>query len=111
MLGTKKPGGYKQKISQSGDFLLLESYAIILGYISGFLGIALGFFIHFLVLANQSSFGIPFFSPYIPYDDLSENTHLYMEPVWKREKRNKTLNTKKPQLEDDISMKWRDNGK
>ncbi len=84
---------------------------IILGYIAGFLGIALGFFIHFVILANQSSFGIPFFSPYIPYNDLSENTHLYMEPVWKREKRNKTLNTKKPQLEDDISMKWRDNGK
>lgn len=84
---------------------------IILGYIAGFLGIALGFFVHFLILANQSSFGIPFFSPYIPYSDLSKNENLYMEPVWKRESRNSFLNTKKPKLENHISMKWRQNEK
>lgn len=84
---------------------------IVLGYISGFLGIALGFFIHFLILANQSSFGVPFFTPYIPYNSISENDNLFMNPVWKREKRNKVLNTKKPNLEEHISMKWRKNGK
>ena len=84
---------------------------IILGYIAGFLGIALGFFIHFTILANQSSFGTPFFSPYIPYNKLSENDNLYMEPVWKREKRSNILNTKKPDIEEHISMKWRNNGK
>lgn len=84
---------------------------IILGYIAGFLGIALGFFIHFIILANQSSFGVPFFSPYIPYNSISENDNLYMAPVWKREKRSKILNTKKPNIEEHISMKWRKNGK
>lgn len=84
---------------------------IILGYIAGFLGIALGFFIHFLILSNQSSFGVPFFSPYIPYNNPSQNNNLYMEPVWKREKRAEILNTKKPQIEDHFSMKWRQNGK
>ena len=84
---------------------------IILGYISGFLGIALGFFIHFLILANQSSFGVPFFTPYIPYNKISENDNLFMNPVWKREKRSKILNTKSPTLEEHISMKWRKNGK
>ena len=84
---------------------------IILGYTAGFLGIALGFFIHFLVLSTQSSFGMPFLSPYIPYSKLSENDNLYMEPVWKREKRSRILNTKKPNIEEHISMKWRKNGK
>lgn len=83
----------------------------ILGYVAGFLGIALGFFIHFLILSNQSSFGVPFFSPYIPYNHLSRNDNLYIEPVWKREKRSTFLNTKKPNIENHISMKWRKNGK
>lgn len=84
---------------------------IVLGYIAGFLGIALGFFIHFLILTNQSSFGVPFFAPYIPYSNLSKNSNLYLEPVWKRENRSAFLNTKKPKIENKISMKWRKNGK
>lgn len=84
---------------------------IILGYISGFLGIALGFFIHFSILANQSSFGVPFFNPYIPFKKFSRNENIYMKPVWKREYRNMILNTKKPDIEEPISMKWRENGK
>ena len=83
----------------------------ILGYLAGFLGIALGFFIHFILLSNQNSFGIPFFSPYIPYRKLSNNNGLYIEPVWAREKRSSIFNTKKPDSEEQISMKWRENGK
>ena len=83
----------------------------ILGYMAGFLGISLGFFIHFLLLSKQSSFGVPFFSPYIPFSNLSTNQGLYMPPVWKREKRSSFLNTKKPNSENTISMKWRENGK
>jgi spore germination protein KA len=84
---------------------------IILGYIAGFLGIALGFFIHFLLLSNQSSFGVPYFSPYIPFSNLKNSEDLYIKPVWKREKRSSDLNTKKPSIEEHISMKWRQNGK
>lgn len=84
---------------------------IILGYISGFLGIAFGFFIHFLLLSKQNSFGIPFFAPYIPSYNLNLNTALLVPPVWKREKRNSYLNTKKPNIEERISMKWRKHGK
>lgn len=82
-----------------------------LGYMAGFLGIALGFFIQFLLLSKQSSFGVPFFSPYIPLKNLSHNDGLYINPVWAREKRNSYLNTKKPNIEKNISMKWRQNGK
>ncbi len=84
---------------------------IILGYIAGFLGIALGFFIHFALLSTQTSFGVPLFTPYIPYSSLSKNSNLYIQPVWKRERRDKYLNTKKPISENHISMKWRQDGK
>ena len=79
----------------------------ILGYFAGFLGIALGFFIHILTLSNDYSFGVPFFTPYIPFDNFTKNESLYINPVWKREKRNMFLNTKKPDLEPHISMSWR----
>lgn len=82
---------------------------IILGYLAGFLGIAFGFFIHFLILSKQNSFGIPFFTPFIPYYNLENNETMYVNAVWKREKRNSFLNTKKPNMESHISMKWRKN--
>lgn len=79
----------------------------ILGYLAGFLGIALGFFIHFLILSKQSSFGVPFFTPYIPFRGLADNETIYIDPVWKREKRSNFLNTKRPEQEGKISMQWR----
>ncbi len=83
----------------------------VLGYLAGFLGIAFGFFVHFLLTSTKTSFGVPFFAPYIPYGDISENENLYIKPVWKRERRNKNINTKKPASEKHISMPWRKNGK
>ena len=85
---------------------------IILGYMAGFLGIALGFFIHFIVLSNTTSFGISYFSPYIPFShSFKTNDTYYMNPIWKREKRNRMFNTQKPSAENLISMKWRQNDK
>ena len=83
---------------------------IVLGYAAGFLGITLGFYIHFLLLANTSSFGVPYFAPYIPFSNITENNNFHMKPVWKRERRSQFLNTKKPEMENSISMKWRKNG-
>ena len=83
---------------------------IILGYIAGFLGIALGFFIHFALLSTQTSFGVPFFTPYVPFNSLSKNENLYMPPVWGRERRDQFLNTKKPNSQKHISMRWRQHG-
>lgn len=80
---------------------------IILGYMAGFLGIALGIFIHFIILSSTSSFGVPFFTPYFPYSNLSQNDDYYMNSIWKRETRSSFLNTKKPKMQDSISMKWR----
>jgi len=83
---------------------------ILLGFIAGFLGLAFGFFIHFAILSNLSSFGVPFFVPYIPFSNLDDNTGFHINSVWKREKRNKFLNTKRPFAQNHTSMKWRKNG-
>ncbi|MCI8277174.1 MAG: spore germination protein, partial [Clostridia bacterium] len=82
---------------------------IILGYIAGFLGITFGAFVHFAFLCSQTSFGVPFISPYIPFTDTKSIDNLYMPPVWKRENRSSFLNTKQPDSEKHISMKWRKN--
>ncbi len=79
----------------------------ILGYIAGFLGITFGFFLHFIFLSSQSSFGVPFISPYVPFMNLRSMDNIYIPPVWKREKRSSFLNTKRPKSEKHISMQWR----
>lgn len=97
------------------DFLLGFSIRIfrfmyiILGYLAGFLGIAIGFYLHFIYWANIKSFGVSYFSPYIPVSDFTKNSDYHLKAIWKREKRNQNLNTKKPQKEEKISMKWRKN--
>ena len=95
------------------DFSLASSIRIyrfayiVLGFLSGFLGIAFGFFIHFILLTSLSSFGVPYFAPYIPFENLNENNGYVIRPVWKRENRNRFLNTKRPEVEAKISMEWR----
>ncbi len=95
------------------DFSLTSSiriyrfFYIVLGFLAGFLGIALGFFIHFILLTNLSSFGVPYFAPYIPFENLNENNGYIMKPVWKRQRRNQFLNTKRPEAANKISMEWR----
>lgn len=99
------------------DFSLTSSIRIarfayiILGFLAGFLGIAFGFFVHFIILTNLSSFGVSYFAPYIPFENLNENNGYIMKAVWKRERRNKFLNTKRPEAEKKISMDWRSNAK
>lgn len=83
---------------------------ILLGYIAGFLGISAGFFIHFLILSNSKSFGVDYFSPYIPFSSISKNESYFLSPIWKREYRSLFLNTKRPKKEEKISMDWRNNG-
>ncbi len=97
------------------DFLLgfsvrlLRFLYIILGYLAGFLGIAVGFYIHFVYWTSIKSFGVSYFSPYIPISDLDNNSSYSLKSIWKRESRNRNLNTKRPQKENKISMKWRQN--
>lgn len=80
---------------------------IILAFIAGFLGISFGLFIQLILLSNLKSFGVSYFSPYIPYGNKNTDTSFYIKPIWKREKRSNFLNTKKPYQEAKISMKWK----
>lgn len=73
---------------------------ILLGYTAGFLGIAFGIFVNTIILSNAKSFGIPYFS----YTTLKKYPVL---PIWKKEKRYKSLNTKRPEIEPKTSMNWR----
>lgn len=86
---------------------ILRFIYIILGYIGGFLGIAVGILVHFSILANLKSFGAYYLSPYLPVTDLHSNISYFIPPIWKKEKRADFLNTKHSQSEAKISMKWK----
>ena len=78
---------------------------IILGYISGFLGISLGLFVYISVLCNLQSFGVFFTSPFTPNTD-TKSTSYFLKPIWKREYRSTFVAPKKEQAQAKISMKW-----
>lgn len=80
---------------------------IILGYIAGFLGIAIGIFVQLAILASSKSFGVSYLAPYLPITNLSTDASYFVPPMWKREKRADFLNTKQPQSQGKISMKWK----
>ncbi len=79
---------------------------IILGYFAGLLGIAMGVFIHLLVVNKIQSFGISYLDPYIPSKGNVSNGIL-SKPIWKREKRDDFIDTKRPDKQSHISMQWK----
>ncbi len=80
---------------------------IILGFLFGFLGIGLGLFIHSIILFNLRSFGVPYFSPYVPLETTKTEVSYFLTPIWKREKRADFLETKRSRTQDKISQKWK----
>lgn len=79
---------------------------IILGYFAGLLGIAMGVFIHLLIMNNVQSFGVSYLDPYIPSKGKVSNS-VFSRPIWKREKRDDFLDTKRPFKQNNPSMKWK----
>lgn len=79
---------------------------IILGYFAGLLGIAIGMFVHLLIMCNIQSFGVSYLAPYVPSKGKNYNG-FWVKPIWKREKRSSFLDTKRPKKQDHISMKWK----
>lgn len=80
---------------------------IILGYSAGFLGISFGMFIQLILLSNLQSFGVSYFSPYLPPTNKNTDSSFFIKPIWKKENRSSFLNTKRPIQEDKVSMKWK----
>ena len=87
-------------------FRLLRFIFIVLGAAFGFLGISLGLFLYLTLLANYSSFGVPYLSPYVPLTKVNNNG-FFLPPLWRREKRSDALNTKRRNKEANYSMKWK----
>lgn len=79
---------------------------IIFGYLAGLLGIAFATFIHVLIATKVQSFGVSYLEPYIPSKGRL-SSGIFNKPIWKREKREDFLDTKKKNKQEHISMKWR----
>ena len=90
-------------------FRILRFAFIFLGALFGFLGIALGMFMYLAILSSYRSFGIPYLSPYIPATHIN-NDGYFLSSIWKREKRQDYLNTKRKNKEAEISMVWKKGG-
>lgn len=80
----------------------------MLAFLGGFLGMAIGLFIHLLILCSLKSFGISYLSPYAPFNIAKGNGYL-VRPPWKREQRSGFLDAKENTVQPPISMKWRKN--
>lgn len=79
---------------------------MILGYISGFLGISMGLFVYLSVLCSIKSFGVYFMSPFAPASD-SKGNGYFIPPIWKQEYRANYIASKKEKAQEHISMKWK----
>lgn len=79
---------------------------VLLGYIAGFLGIAMGLFIYISTLCNIRSFGVPFTVPFAPAMN-SKGNGYFIPPIWKQEYRATYLAPKKEKAQEKISKKWK----
>ena len=79
---------------------------IFLGYLCGFLGIALGLFVYMIAMCDSKSFGVPFTVGASPLERVKGSSY-FLPPIEKREYRSGFLNSKKETKQGHISMKWK----
>lgn len=79
---------------------------VILGYIAGFLGIAMGLFIYLSILCSIKSFGVPYTVPFAPAIN-SKGNGYFIPPIWKQEYRATYIAPKKEKAQEHISKKWK----
>ena len=77
----------------------------LLGYIAGFLGIALGLFVYINLLCELKSFGISYVSPIAPMSSFGPNA-FFVKPTFKQEKRASFVAPIKTDAQPKISKKW-----
>ncbi len=82
---------------------------ILLGYMSGFLGIAVGMFVQIVLLCSLKSFGCPYIMPFVINNHKRSLTSYFLPPIWKRENRSNTVSPKKKYSQGKISMVWKNN--
>jgi spore germination protein KA len=79
---------------------------ILLGFMAGFLGIALGLFVYISLFCSLRSFGVSYTTPFAPTGNSKDNGYL-LPPIWKREYRPSYVASKRAKEQEKISMKWK----
>ena len=79
---------------------------ILLGFMAGFLGIALGLFVYISLVCSLRSFGVSYTTPFAPSSDSKGNGYL-LSPIWKREYRPSYVASKRAKEQEKIAMKWK----
>lgn len=80
---------------------------IVLASLMGFYGIAIGIFIFSLTLGAQKSFGVSIIEPTPKMKSRSMANAVFVNPIWRREKRPGFLYTKNNEEEPKISRSWK----
>ena len=93
------------------SYRILRLAFIALAALCGFYGIAIGIFLYAVLLGNQKSFGVPFLSPLVSDKNGSFSHSVFVNPIWKNEKRPDFLSAKDNTQEPKISRKWKINKK
>lgn len=81
---------------------------VLLGFMSGFLGIALGLFVYISLICSLRSFGVSYTTPFAPVQNSNGNGYL-LPPIWKREYRPSFIASKQEKDQEKYSMKWKYN--
>ena len=79
---------------------------VLLGFVAGFLGIALGLFVYISLVCSLRSFGVSYTVPFAPNTDSKGNGYL-LNPIWKREYRPNFIAAKKEREQPHYAMKWK----
>lgn len=93
--------------SLSWSFRILRLIFIALAALMGFYGIAIGIFLYSLMLGAQKSFGVPFLSPTPKMQSKSMVNAVFVNPIWRREKRPEFLKTKDDKEEPSVGRSWK----
>lgn len=91
----------------SWTYRILRIIFVILASLLGYYGIAVGIVVYSLYIGSQKSFGVPFISPMPQNNSKSMSNPLFVNAVWRQEKRPDYLKTKNSDEEPRISRKWK----
>lgn len=97
-------------VSLSRSLALMRFLFIIFGAAAGFLGLICAVFVAGGALAASETFGVPFLSPLAPKNGDSVWGTLLIKPIWKKERRPRSLRTQDPVKQPHISRKWTKQG-
>ena len=93
--------------SLSWSYRMLRLIFVALGSLMGYYGIAIGIFVYSLIMGKRKSFGVPFLQPLPKALSRHMSGALFVNAIWRREKRPSYLYTKDDKEEQKISRKWK----